>query len=151
MSIQYNSALGRSKDFVATNPSQLVKFLNGFRYKFLIKLKNVYMFLLVNFIHIAGKEVVVSGNSSIINRSFLISIKEVEKYLQVFLPRIYHTCIYFQFLFILYTCHTRSPKYRLIFKAVTIRGCEIIGSRNIKDNRLLFSLINHRNSRSNIE
>ena len=39
--------------------------------------------LLVEFIYTAGKEIV-SGNIIIVNRSFLILIKEVDKYLQIF-------------------------------------------------------------------
>ena len=44
----------------------------------------------LNFIFIAGKETAVGENIiSIVNRCFLILIKEVEKYLQVFLSRTY--------------------------------------------------------------
>ena len=46
----------------------------------------------LNFIFIAGKETAVGENIiSIVNRCFLILIKEVEKYLQVFLSRYWRT------------------------------------------------------------
>ena len=56
----------------------------------MINLKIYIFFIGKLYSYIAGKELVVSGNISIANRSFRTLIKGVNKYLQVFLSRIFN-------------------------------------------------------------
>ena len=67
-----------------------------------------------SFINIAGKEIVVTGNSNIVSRSFLTLIREVDNYLQVFYRK-YITLKYvfssFYFLYILYIQHLIQAEF----------------------------------------